>query len=148
MEELSQLNQLSLAWGSISNVVDRIIAIEEGIDGGWPELVDMVGDAMTEEGENKDPASTFLNLYGFLYHLLFRLKADNSPRVFNKYEHIEWGTLKEDVFVITNYDYKVFKWARKAGYNDRIDNERIIIAANKLTSEQRRALDRRCEKKG
>lgn len=54
MEEIKQLHSLNLEWGCITNLMDKISTIEDSIEGGWQELVDMVADAMTEEGEEKD----------------------------------------------------------------------------------------------
>ena len=63
MEELSTKRQSELAWGSIANIVDKISDEEEKIDGGWPELIDVVADAMTEEGSVKSTANAFANLF-------------------------------------------------------------------------------------
>lgn len=145
MDDIAELHNLNLEWGCITNLMDKITTIEDKIEGGWPELIDMVADAMAEEGELKDPVSAFFNLYGFLFHLLYRLKVNSTPRPFNKYEHLGWGTMEEDVFVISDYNYDTFKWALKSGFNDRIDNDRIIIPVDKLTTKQRAAFDRRCK---
>lgn len=146
MDELTEMHSLNLEWGCITNLVNRITTIEDSIEGGWPELVDMVGDAMTTEGSTKDPASVFFNLYGFFFHLVYRLKTHPERKPFNQYSHVEWGTSKEDVYLIENYDYEAFKWALKSGFGDRIDNHRIIIPAKKLTDSQHKAFDKRCKR--
>lgn len=147
MEEIKKMHDLDIEWGCITNLMDKISNLEDRIEGGWPELIDMVGDAVTEEGENKDPASAFFNLYAFLWHLYYRIKTHPEKKAFNIYEHTEWGTSKEDIYLIENYDYAAFKWAVKSGFSDRIDNDRIIISADKLTTKQQKAFDHRCKER-
>lgn len=146
MEESENFHDLNIEWGCITNLLDKIVNFEDKIDGGWPELVDMVSDAMTEEGSLKDPTSAFFNLYSFMFRLYYRLKANPEKEKFNIYEHTIWGSKKEDVYIIRNYDYSVFKWALKFGFTDRIDNYKVIVPKDKLTTTQQRAFQHRCEK--
>lgn len=145
MEEISALHNLNLEWGCITNLMNKISEIEGTIEGGWSELIDMVADAVTIEGEKKDPASTFFNLYGFLFRLYYRLKTNPTKRDLNKYESTDWGTSHEPVYIISNYDYHAFVWAIGSGFGDQIDNERIIIPKDKLTTNQQRLFDKRCK---
>ena len=140
MEEITKLHDLNLEWGCITNLMDKISSIEDRIDGGWPELIDIVADAVTEEGENKDPASAFFNLYQFLWRLYYRLKASSEVRPFNQYSKDG-----KDVYWIENYSYRVLKWATQQGFIWEIDNNAIKIPSDKLTDGQRRAFDRRCK---
>ena len=140
MEEISQLHNLNIEWGCITNLMDKISNIEGKIEGGWPQLVDMVADAMTEEGENKDPASAFFSLYQYMWRLYYRVKNNPVKRPFNQYRKDEGGK-----YWITNYTYATFKWARAQGFMGEIDNDNIKIPADKLDDKQRRALDRRCK---
>lgn len=133
-------HQVSLEWGSITNLTTRIGDIEDKIEGGWPELLDMVADAITEEGENKDTEELFFRLYHFLFRLWCRVKRNPEKKPFNQYSK------QGDEYWITNYNYEAFKWARGLGAMDKIDNLVIKIPADKLTDKQCRALDRRCEK--
>ena len=138
MEEISQLHSLNIEWGCITNLMDKISNIEETIEGGWSQLIDMVADAMTEEGENKDPESVFFNLYQYLWRLYYRLKNNPVKRPFNQYSKDGEGK-----YWITNYTYATFKWAREQKFMYEIDNDNIKIPADKLDDKQRRALDRR-----
>ena len=99
----------------------------------------MVADAVTEEGQSKDPVSSFFNLYQFLWRLYYRLKACTEKKQFNIYSKV-----KEEYW-ISNYDYTVFKWAMASGFKMEIDNSVIKIPEDKLTDRQKRALDRRCK---
>lgn len=141
MEEINAMHEVSLEWGCITNLMDKISSIEDKIEGGWMELADMVADAVTEEGENRDPAAAFFNLYQFLWRLYYRLKANPKKRPFNQYYKGQ-----DDVYWVENYNYATLKWAVANGFTQGIDNNAIQIPASKLTDKQRRALDRRCGK--
>lgn len=139
MEEIKMMHNLNLEWGCITNLMDKISDIEDKIEGGWPELVDMVADAVTKEGENKDPASAFFNLYQFLWRLYYRLKINPEKRPFNQYSKVE------DKYWITNYNYEALKWAMNLGATAEVDNLVIKIPEDKLNDKQQRALERRCK---
>ena len=138
MEEVQALHNLNLEWGCITNMVDRIVTIESAMDGGWPELTEMLADAMTQEGERKDPASAFFNLYAFLFRLYYRVRANPEKTTFNKYAE------EQESFWITNYNYDIFVWANEKGFTKEIDNNVIKIPKDKLTEAQVRAFRRRC----
>lgn len=139
MEEIKKLHDLNVEWGCITNLADHIMTIEDSIDGGWVELGVMVAEAMTEEGLAKDPQAVFFNLYGFLFHLLYRLKAKPEKAPFNQYRKVG------SQFWITNYDYAVFKWALAHGFSDQISNSEIKIDIDKLNDKQIKALEKRCK---
>lgn len=140
MEEIKKLHDLNIEWGCITNLMDRILTIEDGIEGGWPEMSEMVVDAMVLEGEKKDPASAFFNLYQFFWRFYFRLKANPAKRKFNEYLE------REDSFWIMNYDYKTFLWAREKGFVDDITNAYIRLPKDKLGEGQIKKLQLRCKK--
>lgn len=144
MEETSVKRQSELAWGSIANIVDKISDEEEKIDGGWPELIDMVADAMTEEGSVKSTTNSFVNLFNFLYHVLFRVKESPIKREFNMVSKLKIDG--KEVYRINNYDYKSFKWAKSEGLASSVKNDYLDLPIEKLTGSQRRALDERCGK--
>ena len=139
MEEIQALHNINLEWGCITNLLDKISNIEDTIEGGWPELIDMLADAMSEEGAKKDPVSVFFNLYAFMFRLYYRLKVNPKKREFNQYSN------QEDEFWVTNYSYSVFVWAMKHGFTKGIDNLVIKIPKSSLTDKERRAIERRCK---
>lgn len=143
MDETMRMHNLNLEWGCATNLMDGISKIEDKIEGGWPELIDMVADAVTEEGENKDIASAFFNLYQFLWRLYYRVKANPEKRPFNQISKIMIGG--EEVYRVTNYDYQMFKWVKKNAQDDRVTNDYIDIPAGSLNDKQRKAFSRRCE---
>ena len=137
MTEINNMHELTLEWGCITNLMNKISDIEDKI--GWPELADMVADAVTVESQNTDPATVFFSLYQFLWRLYYRLKANPEKSPFNRW------TKYEDQYWATNYDYALFKWAHENGFVEGIDNLVIRVPANKLSDKHKRALDRRCE---
>lgn len=139
MDEIKKLHDLDLEWGCITNLMDKISNIEDKIDGGWEELIDVVADAVTEEGENKDPTSAFFNLYQFMFRLYYRLKKSPEKKPFNQY------TKHDEKFWVTNYNYDAFKWAKNHGAMEEIDNLVIKIPITKLSDKEIRAIERRCK---
>lgn len=142
MQESSQIRQSELAWGSVANLIDKIGDIEETIDGGWDELINMVADAMTEEGSSKSTTTTFCYLFNFMYNLLFRLRSNPTKRQFNIIS--KTVTDGKDVYRIENYDYKSFKWAKSEELIFKIDNDSLDILESKLSDTQKKAFDNRC----
>lgn len=140
MEEIKQLHALNLEWGCITNLMDKIISIEDKIEGGWPELADMLGDIMTEESMNKDPVSAFFHLYAYIFRLYYRLKSNPAKQPFNRWSYDE----KSSLFMVQNYDYKVFVWAIRRKF-DGIANDYITIPEEKLSEKERQLLKKRCK---
>ena len=144
MEEINDIHSLNLEWGCLTNLVNKISDIEDKMTDGWPELIDMVVDAVSEEGENKtEPASLFFDLYQYLFRLYYRLKANPVKRPFNIVKQTQTGG--EDAFLIQNFDYTMFKWLRGAGFGGLISNDYVIIPKNKLNGKQRRAFERKAQ---
>ena len=140
MSEPDSPHELNLEWGCITNLTYKISEIEESIDGGWPELIDMVAGAFSSEEQNKNPVEIFFNLYQFLFRLYYRLKTNPVKQRFNQY------SANGDEYWITNYNYEAFKWAKGLGAENEIDNLVIKIPQNKLTDKQRAAIEKRCRK--
>lgn len=141
MDEINDIHTRDLEWGCITNLLDRIESVEDGIDGHWDELIDMMADMMTEEGDNKDPSKVFFDVYQYCYRLYYRLRANPTKRKFNQVDKITIAG--KEVYRITNYDYKTFKWAKSGGFIEGVSNDCIDLPSDKLTTNQRRAFDRR-----
>ena len=141
MEEIEELHNRSLEWGCVCNLLDKIGSIEESIDGHWDELLDVISDMISEEGNEKDPAKIFFDIYGFCFRLLYRLRNNPIKRKFNQVDKI--NIAGKEVYRVTNYDYKTFKWARLKGFSDTVTNDYIDLPADKLDDKQRRAFSRR-----
>lgn len=141
MKEIDDIHTRSLEWGCVTNLIDKIADIENEIDGHWDELCDMVADMIDKEGQEKDPAKVFFDLYQYCFRLYYRLRTNATKRDFNK---ISKTTISgKEVYRIENYDYNTFKWAKNGGFNMTISNDYIDLPSEKLTINQRRAFDRR-----
>lgn len=141
MDEINELKTRSLEWGCICNLINKIGDIEENIDGHWDELLDMIADVIHEEGEEKDPTKLFFDVYEFFFRLYYRLRDNPAKRDFNQVS--KTSIAGKEVYRITNYDHKTFKWARQGGFLETISNDYIDLPADKLTANQRHAFDRR-----
>lgn len=144
MDEINQMHQVNIDWGCVANLMDKIGNIEDSLEEGWPELADMVVDAVYEESNRRvSPEHVFFNLNEYFWRLYYRLKANSEPRKFNK---IVKTTIEgKELYRIHNYDYQMYKWAKAGGFANTITNDYIDVYANKLSDKQRRAFGRRCE---
>ena len=141
MEEIDELDNRNREWGCVANLIDKIGNLEEKIDGHWDELLDMVADIIDSGAQEKDPSKIFFDIYQFLFRLYYRLRTNPEKRSFNQ---ISKTTIAgKEVYRVTNYDYKTFKWAKECGLDMNISNDCIDLPADKLTTNQRRAFDRR-----
>ena len=141
MEEIDEVHTRSLEWGCVCNLIDKIGEIEDKMDGHWDELCDMIADMVDQEGREKDPTKIFFDVYAFCFRLYYRLRANPVKRDFNQISKIDIAG--KEVYRITNYDYKTFKWARTGGFIEGVSNDFVDLPADKLTTNQRRAFDRR-----
>lgn len=138
MEEIAELHSSNVEWGCVMKLLSKISDLEDTIEGGWPELIDMLSDAMVRE-EKSNSQELFFNLYQFVLRMYYRLKASPEKAPFNQYSK------QDNEYWIKNYNYDAFKWAKSVGAVEGIDNLVIKIPADKLTTNQQRTLDRRCK---
>ena len=141
MEEIDEVHTKSLEWGCVCNLIDKIGEIEDKMDGHWDELCDMLADMVDQEGREKDPTKIFFDVYAFCFRLYYRLRANPVKRDFNQVSKVKIAG--KEAYRITNYDYKTFKWARTGGFIEGVSNDFVDLPADKLTTNQRRAFDRR-----
>ena len=122
-----------LIWGSVTRLMDKISDEEDRIK--WPELIDMVAETFTEESTNKDNMDLFFNLYQFLMRVYYRVRAMDKPEPFNVVSKTTRVEDHEDIpmFMVKNYDYKMFKWAKNKGFNQYLANGWFLVKAKDLT---------------
>ena len=139
MEEITKIHSLEPEWYHICALVEKI-STEEEILGGWPELINMIGEVFGKMGGEKDPRTLFFNVYEFFFRLLYRVKAFDKPESFNRV------TERDDMFLVNNYDHKMFLWAIEHGLRDTITNGWIEVPKSKLTPAETRNFSRRAKK--
>lgn len=141
MNEIEEIHTKSLEWGCVTNLLDKISTIENTIDGYWDELMDMLANMMADEGEEKDPSKIFFDIYAYCFRLYYRIRSNPVKRAFNQIS--KTNISGKEVYRITNYDYKTFKWARNGGFIDGISNDYIDLPIDKLTTNQQHAFEKR-----
>lgn len=141
MEEINEIHTQNLEWGCVANLVNKIAELEETMDGHWDELLDMIADVIDQEGREPDPSKVFFDIYQFFFRLYYRLRINPTKRDFNQIS--KTNISGKEFYIITNYDYKTFKWAKAEGFIGRLSNDYIYLPTEKLTTNQRRAFDRR-----
>lgn len=145
MDEIEEVQTRSLEWGCVCNLIDKIGGIEDKIEGGWDELINMLADdVIGEDSWEKDTSRIFFVIYAFVFRLYYRLKANPEKRPFDVLSKVTISG--EEYFRITNYSYKTFKWATSSGLGDMISNNYMDIPSSKLTEQQIRAFSRRIKK--
>lgn len=130
-----------LLWGSVTRLMDKIGDEEDRLQ--WPELIDMVVDTYSEEGNNKDGMDIFFNLYQFLMRVYYRIKAMDKPEPFNEVSKTTRVENHEEVpmFMVKNYDYKMFKWAKSKGFNEYMTNGWFLVRVQDLSPSERKGFE-------
>lgn len=139
-DEPAEINNRTLQWGAVANLIDKISDIENSIDGGWDELVEMVSDAIVRTEYDEDMTRVFVLLFQYLYRLLFRLKRQPIRR---RFDLIEETT---DSVAIINYSYTAYKWAKENKLIKSITDDRLELLGDKLTNKQLSGLKARARK--
>lgn len=130
-----------LLWGSVTRLMDKIGDEEDRLH--WPELIDVVVDTYSEEGNNKDGMDIFFSLYQFLMRVYYRIKAMDEPEPFNivsKTTRIE-NHEKISMYMVRNYDYKMFKWAKNKGFIQYMTNGWFLVRVQDLSPSERKGFE-------
>lgn len=154
MNEIKEIHDTSIEWGCICNLADRIATVEEKI-GPWDDLINLVADIFDSEGQSLDHKHLAFDVYPFFWHLYFRVRAWDKPVPFNQVSKMKQSVAidgkqyqeEKEGYMITNYDYKTYLWARKLGYGDYICNNWLWVERDKLTAAQIRRFDKLAEQK-
>ena len=139
MEEINEINQVSLEWGVIANLAMRIGDLENDMP--WPKLIDMISDAYDEAEKEKDPVRLFFDWHQFFWRLYYRVKNMDKPKPFNIITKEERGG--DEYFRIENFDYRMFIWARRKGFTDEMDNDRFYVLRDKLSPGELKSFERK-----
>lgn len=130
-----------LLWGSVTRLMDKIGDEEDRIQ--WPELIDMIVDTYSEEGNNKDGMDIFFSLYQFLMRVYYRVRAMDKPKPFNEVSKTTRVENHEEVpmFMVKNYDYKMFKWAKNKGFIEYMTNGWFLVRVRDLSPSERKGFE-------
>lgn len=148
MEEIREVERgdASDGWGTIANLLARSAEVAEKME--RDDIFNMLSEAFDEMEKETDPKELFLNAYQFAFRCAFRMKSLDPKMPINRVElerRIEPRFGAQDCYVIYNYDYKMFTWARKRKFTDRIDNLTIVIPAENLTPAEKNRFDKKIQ---
>ncbi len=148
MEEIKEIEQsdASNGWGTIASLLSRSAEVAEKME--RDDIFNMLSEAFDEMEKETDPKELFLNAYQFAFRCAFRMKNLDPKMPINRVElehRIEPRFGAQDCYVIYNYDYKMFTWARKRNFTDRIDNLTIVIPAEELTPAEKNRFDKKIQ---
>lgn len=144
MVDSSSMHEVDMEWGCITNLMCKISDLVDTIEGGWPELIDMLIEASDECGREKDPATLFFTLYQFLFRAYYRVKTNPVRRQFDMIDKV---TIEgKDYYRMTNYSYTAYKWAKANDFLWRATNDYIDLPVEKLSAAQRAKFEKRCAK--
>lgn len=154
MEEIRAIHNTSIEWGCICNLADRIGTVEEKI-GPWDDLINLVADIFDSEGQSLDNKHLAFDVYPFFWHLYYRIREWEKPVPFNQVRLFKQSVSADgkqyredkDGYMIHNYDYKTYLWARKLGFGDYICNDWLWVAKEALTPAQIKRFDKLAEQK-
>lgn len=148
MEEIANIEKSGAieGWGTISSLISKSAELAENME--RDDIFNMLDAAFNEMEKETDPKELFLNAYQFAFRFYFRMKKLDPNMPLNRVtlEHrIEPRIGAVDCYVITNYDYKMFTWARKRGFSEQIDNLTIIIPLSELTPAEKNRFDKKMQ---
>ena len=132
-------------WNSIANAVDKIGDEADRLD--WPELIEMTAEAYTEASAEPDQAVKLFDWCQFFFRLLHRVKDMTNPEPFNRVTKTQ-RLIDHDwrpMYMVDNYDYKMFLWAKKNGHRDYITNKWFLVREDELSGKMRESFEKKCK---
>lgn len=135
-------------WGTVASLLSDAadLALQKDRD----DIFNMISESFDEFEKIDDPAELFMTAFQFAFRVYHRMRIIDKDMPLNRVvlqERIEPKVGGIDVYLISNYDYKTFIWARKRGFGDRIDNNNIVVPAEQLTPAERARFDKKIENK-
>lgn len=120
-------------WKSIMNLIDKLD--DEATRLEWEELRKQTADAFTYIDECESNEQILMEPYQFLYRLWLRAKSKDKKLDFDIIrEEIRTGkkNTTEKFFVVGNYSWKSFLWARKHNLTEWMSNSEYMIPLSEL----------------
>ena len=134
-------------WGAISDIMAKISDESDRL--GDVDLLETCISAVDECEKEKSAEERFFGLYRFLFRFYYRVrKMETSPKEFNiVYEDRRLvGHEYIDMYRVVNYDWKMYKWARKRGLSDTMTNEWLLVPVDKLTEKEKENFEKKVKK--
>lgn len=144
MEELNKIEREDtlLGWGTASALLAKAGDLAEAM--GRDDIINMLSDSFDLMESEKEASKIFFNVYQFAWRMYYRMKNLNKDMPLNRV------TLEtrdhEEVYVVTNYDYKMFIWAKSKGYTKTLSNTEFTVSPSTLTPAEARRFARQAEK--
>lgn len=144
MEELKNIEKADLlaGWGTASTLLAKASDLAEQM--GRDDIFNMLSDSF-DLMENAKGDEIFFNVFQFCYRIYYRMKS-----MVDKDMPINRVTLEhrgnDDVYVVSNYDYKMFLWAKSKGFGDTINNLQFVVSPSSLTPAELHRFEKQAEK--
>lgn len=130
MEELKNVEKADLlaGWGTASTLLAKASELAEQM--GRDDIFNMLSDSF-DLMEHAKGDEIFFNVFQFCYRVYYRMKVLDKDMPLNRVTLERRGT--DDVYVVSNYDYKMFLWAKNKGYGSTITNNDFVVPPETLT---------------
>ena len=142
MEELKQLEDADIlaGWGTASALMNKAAELAEKME--RDDIINMLSDSydIMEQAKGNE---IFFNVFQFAWRMYFRMKFLDKNMPINrvtleKRDH-------EDVYVVSNYDYKMFLWAKSKGFGGTLTNNEFTVLPSSLTPAEARRFEKQAQ---
>lgn len=142
MEELEKIKKEDelMGWGTASTLLAKASDLAEQM--GRDDIFNMLSDSF-DLMENAKGAEAFFNVFQFCYRIYYRMKVLDKDMPLNRVTLERRGT--DDVYVVSNYDYKMFLWAKSKGFGDTINNLQFTVSPSSLTPAEAKRFSQRAK---
>lgn len=133
-------------WSAITNRMEKICEVADRLQ--WEELVNVVVDTFDEAVKETDGKKLFALYYQFFLRTYYRVKNMEAPEEFNivsNDKRVE-KNIEIPLFRVTNYDFKMYKWALGKGCLDSMTNGWFLVRKDKLTPGEARSFEAKAKK--
>lgn len=143
MEELKNIEKADLlaGWGTASTLLAKASDLAEQM--GRDDIFNMLSDSF-DLMETAKGDEIFFNVFQFCYRIYYRMKVLDKDMPINRVTLEHRGT--DDVYVVSNYDYKMFLWAKSKGFGDTISNLQFIVPPSSLTPAELNRFQKQAQK--
>ena len=138
------MNSNDREWASLVDIVEKIG--DEADRLGCVSIADMCIDAVSDAEKGMSAEEKFFGLYQFLFRLYYRIKGwetDKGPFNLVYSDNRTINHQNVEMYRVVNYDWKMYRWARKRKFIEYMTNDWFLIPIEKLTEKEKEIKDRR-----